>query len=565
MFRKFAFPALVMLTCGGCYPNRALIDPWSFAPHSPSRPWIPPKNVRPIELSDEPPEKLDQEEPYSLAELIDIALRNNTQTKITWAQAKSAAATYGQTQSEFLPAIGTDFYYQRARQPFFTTFIPNATSTTTATVPENPAATSVLSGTTVEDFYYSVWGPQLTVTYLIYDFGTLRATSEAARQALYNAAWTHNDAILTLLQTIMTDFYNYLYQKMLLDADKANVETANLTLEAAESGFTTGVRDVSDVLQAKTQLLQNQTTWASQQQNVETAYTTMLNDMGLPATMKLETQEMPKKLPKNDIVPPVETLIAIAMQNRPDLLASEANFRSKQQSLRAAKRQFLPKINYDFVLGKNWYNGGLEDRYNFSSTFIASMPLFRGFYYRNAIKIAEANAKAAEEQVAQSELTMIKEITTYHYNVRVAFDTLQFATAYLAAAAEQYRVALAQYKQGTNTILDVVTAQSSLVDARASQANAFQLWYTSLANLAYSTGLLSPTYLNPFHPEQIEEVVQRDVVPSQEQDTAELDESNEYEEDLAESAMSDKEFPSEISEKAKISNESNKGLSYETR
>jgi outer membrane protein len=513
LYPRIAFPVFIILICGGCYPNRAVIDPWSYAPRSPSKLWVPPKNVKPMELSDDPPDMPTQEEPYSLAELVDIALRNNVQTKITWAQARSAAATYGQSQSKFFPAISGDFYYQRARQPTFVTAgtdILSPAPAGAAVAPSNPAGTSTLGATTVQDFYYSIWGPQLSVSYLIFDFGTTRATSEAARQALYNADWTHNDAILTLLQTIMTDFYNYLYQKMLLVADEANVETANLTLDSAETGFNTGVRDVSDVLQAKTQLLQNQTTWSGQQQNVETAYTTMLSDMGLPANMRITTQDLPTDLPKNDIVPPLETLIAIAMQNRPDLLASEANLRSKQQSLLAAKRQFLPQLNYSFDLGKNYYNGGLHDQYNFSSTFTLSMPLFQGFYYRNAIKIAEANKKAAEEQVAQSELMMIKEVTTYHYNVRVAFDTLQFATAYLAAAEEQYVVALAQYKQGTNTILDVVSAQSSLVDARASQANAIQGWYTSLANLAYSTGIISPSYLTPFNTDQNEEIVKTD-------------------------------------------------------
>ncbi len=504
MFKKLAFPAIVILTCGGCYPNRAVIDPWSYAPLSPSRPWIPPNSVKPIALSDAPPEMIDSQEPYSLAELIDIALRNNPQTKITWAQARSAAATYGQSQSQFFPALSGDFYYQRARQPTFaasgagTSSGIGAPSTDISTVPSNPSATTTLGPVTVQDFYYTIWGPQLNISYLIYDFGTLRATSEAARQALYNADWTHNDAIMTLLQTIMTDYYNYLYQKMLLVADEANVQTAAMTLEAAQTGFNTGVRDVSDVLQATTQLLQNQTALASQDQNVETAYTTMLSDMGLPATMKLSTMELPTTLPKNDIVPSVETLISIGMQNRPDLLASEANFRSKQQSLRAAERQWLPQFNYNFQLGKNYYNHNLHDKYNFLSTFTVSMPLFQGFFYRNAIKIAKANKKAAEEQMVKTELEMIKEVTTYHFNVGVAFDTLNLSTAFLEAAEEQYRVALAQYKQGTNTILNVVSAQSSLIDARASQANAFQLWYTTLANLAYSTGLLSPTYLTPF-------------------------------------------------------------------
>jgi outer membrane protein TolC len=443
-----------------------------------------------MDLSDEPPDLPSQDEPYSLAELIDIALRNNQQTKITWAQARSAAATYGQSQSEFFPSFSGNFIYQRARQPSFVT--------AGSISGNNPFGTNTLNSFTVVDSYYSFWSPQLQISYLIYDFGTLRATSEASRQALYNADWTHNDAILSLLQTILTDFYNYLYQKQLLIADVANIETAQLTLDAAQVGFNTGVRDVSDVLQATTQLLQNQTTWAGQQQNVETAYTTMLNDMGLPANLSIKTQNLPTNLPENDFLPPVETLIGIAMQNRPDLLAAEANLRSKQQSLRAAKRQFLPQFNYAFDLGKNYYNGGLHDNYNFSSTFTVSMPLFQGFYYRNAIKIAEANKKAAEEQMKLTELDMIQEITSYHFNVHVAFDTLKFATAFLEAAEEQYVVALSQYKQGTNTILNVVSAQSSLVDARAQQAGAIQQWYTSLANLAYATGILSPDYTLPF-------------------------------------------------------------------
>lgn len=489
MLPRITIPISILLTCAGCYPNRAVIDPWSYAPTTPSEPWLPPKNIQAMALSEEP-EVPGQEDPYSLGELIDIALRNNQQTKITWAQARSAAANYGQSQSQFFPEVNGNFAYSRNRQPDFVT--------TGAITSTNPGNSTSLGTTSIIDIYYTYWTPQLNVSYLIYDFGTLRATSEAARQALYTADWTHNDAILTLLQTVMNDYYNYVYQKQLLIADVANIETATTTLDAAEAGFLSGVHDVSDVLQAKTQLLQNQTIWAAQQQNVENAYTQMLNDMGLPANMKLTTQNLPTSLPDKDVIPPIETLIAVANQNRPDLLAAEANLRSKQKLLLAAKRQFLPKFNYNFDIGKDYYNDGLHDVYNFSSAVSVSMPLFQGFFYRNAIKIAEANRVAAEEQMKQTELSMIQEITSYHFSVHVAFETLQFATAFLAAAEEQYDVALSQYKQGTNTILNVVSAQSSLVDARARLANSVQQWYSSLANLAYATGMLSPNQLSPF-------------------------------------------------------------------
>jgi outer membrane protein TolC len=340
----------------------------------------------------------------------------------------------------------------------------------------------------------------MSLSYLIYDFGTLRATSEASRQALYNADWTHSDAILVTLQGVMTSYYTYLYQQELLLAEEADIKTALLTLQVANVGFDAGVRDVSDVLQAKTQLLQYQTTWAAQQQNVENSYTALLTDVGLPASLRIAMQQMPKTPPRDDVTPPLETLIALSLQNRPDLLASEANYRSMTQSLRAAHRQFLPKFNYNFDIGKSYFNQGLQDKYNFTSTFSVTMPLFQGFFYRNAIKSAVANKNAAEEQMRQTQLNVIEEVTSYYTSVKVAFETLSFAQGFLAAAEEQYKVAIAEYKEGTNTILDVVSAQSSLADARAQVVNGFQQWYNSLANLAYATGLLSPTDLTPLTP-----------------------------------------------------------------
>ncbi|MBI3236756.1 MAG: TolC family protein [Chlamydiales bacterium] len=481
--------SLIALFLHGCYTSKAVLDPYSYAPRRSDHIWDPPSSVKPISLDDCPPPLPTQEEPYSLAEIVDIALQNNVQTKITWAQARSAAAQWGQSQSQFFPQFTGEFSYERARQPNFI-----------STISVDPTAP-----VSVSDVYYSVYGPQLQVSYLVYDFGTLRATTESYRQALYYADWTHNNAIQVLIQTIMNDFYGYLYQQELYTADEANVQTARLTLEVAESGLQVGVRDITDFLQAQTQLLQNQTSLSAQVQQVQIAYGQLMADMGLPANLDMKTLGLPTDLPKQDFLPPLEEMIALGLQNRPDLLALEANLRSYQQKLKATQRQFLPQVNYDFQLGKTYFNGGLHDRYNFSSTISVSMPLFAGFYYKNAIKIAKANRDAAEEQMKNSQIDVIQQITTYYSSVKVAFDTLQFALAFLEASQEQYTVSLAKYKEGTNTILDVVSAQSSLADARATKAQAIQEWFTSLANLAYSTGMVSPTYLPQPNPSPSDE------------------------------------------------------------
>ncbi len=495
-FKRLRMPGslAVILICNGCFTPKALYDPYSFAPRSSDKTWKPPSSLHPMPLTDAPPDIPTQDEPFSLAELVDIALRNNLQTKITWAQARSAAAQWGQSQSQFFPQLTTEYSFERARQPNFIPVISVNAGTIT------PATTAV----SVTDIYYSVYGPQLQMSYLVYDFGTLRATTESYRQALYNADWTHNNTVQVLIQTIMNDFYNYLYQKQLYIAYEADVETAQLTFDVANAGLKAGVRDISDYLQAQTQLLQNQTTLCAQQQNVQVTYAQMLANMGLPANIEIHTLGLPSELPKEDVLPPLDEMIAVGLQNRPDLLAAEANWRSYQQQVKAAERQMLPQINYTFDLGKSFFNGGMHDQYNFTSTIAVSMPIFAGFYYRNAVKIAKSNMKTAEEEMNNLQINVIQEVTTYYSNVKVAFDTIQFATAYLAASEEQYTVALAKYKEGTNTILDVVSAQSSLADARATQASAIQQWFTALANLAYSTGMISPTYL-PTTPTQIQE------------------------------------------------------------
>jgi outer membrane protein TolC len=53
-------------------------------------------------------------------------------------------------------------------------------------------------------------------------------------------------------------------------------------------------------------------------------------------------------------------------------------------------------------------------------------------------------------------------------------------------------VADGRYRAGVGSILDLLTAQSALADARSQEAQARSLWFLSMAQLAYATGALAP-------------------------------------------------------------------------
>ncbi|MDR2539646.1 MAG: TolC family protein [Chlamydiales bacterium] len=474
----------VLCACTGCYLNRAVIDPYSYACFTP-----PCREVNPCILKQYPAELLEKKEPYGLDELIVIALKNNPQSKAVWAKVLVSAAAYGQKQSVFFPNITGSFQVIRTRQPerkITSLITPQSTL-------QSPGIFESRRGTT--DMYFGTWGPMLSLSYLLFDFGTQKANAEAARYSLEQAQFQYDNSIQSLLKTVVTDFYTYLYQKELLQANLANVLNAELILDATEQGLHSGVRPLSDFLQAKTQLLSQKTTWASQKQELELALATLLNDIGLPSYMPLQTQELPQELPKNDLILPLETLISIGIQNRADLLSAESALRSQEQMVKMTKRQVLPQFHYQFEIGKTYFSfdGNVtHDTYNFVSTLNLSMPIFSGFYYRNAIKRAELNVVAAEEMLKSLQLNAIKEITVAHSKIHTIFETLHWAAEFLSAAEGQYKVALSGYQKGTQTVLDLLSAQISLVNARTQKAQAMQDWYLALANLSYATGLISP-------------------------------------------------------------------------
>jgi len=474
--------ALLLSIVSSCSFFPAAFSPWQEAPASPKVAW----NTRPIEKKaekkgDEIAQRIlpitlpEQEEPLSLAELIDVALQNNYATQETWAEARKSAALYGQSQQNFFPILNGSYVYDRARAI--------ALSGTSS------------AGAINSIVYQSLWGPQLALSFLVFDFGQTRATSQAALQALYNANLTHNREIETVIATVSTNYYNYLYQKKLYSSYEQDVADAKMVLESAMVKLKAGITDTSDVLQAKSQLLQSQTVMVTQKQQIQIAASDLLTNMGLPAHISLNVQQMPEDPRVFEIMSSVQELIHLALKKRSDLFAAEADLRSQQFILSAARRKMLPVVNSEFNYGRTSYSGSdikghVTDHHDFEGTLSLSWSLFNGLFDLNAIRKAESNRDYARALLKQTELQVVEDVTNAHSDVGVSREALNYAQDFLKAAQEEYRVTLAQYRSGTKDILTVVSAQTSLAKARAMQANALQSWYSSLATLAYATGII---------------------------------------------------------------------------
>jgi outer membrane protein TolC len=85
---------------------------------------------------------------------------------------------------------------------------------------------------------------------------------------------------------------------------------------------------------------------------------------------------------------------------------------------------------------------------------------------------------------------VIFEVFSSYYTLQTATRRVHTADDLLASAEQSTEVALARYKEGVGTVLDLLAAQSALADARAQRIQARLEWNVSLAQLAHDAGLL---------------------------------------------------------------------------
>jgi outer membrane protein TolC len=82
------------------------------------------------------------------------------------------------------------------------------------------------------------------------------------------------------------------------------------------------------------------------------------------------------------------------------------------------------------------------------------------------------------------------EVFSSYHALQTAARRVRTSEDLIASAEQSNEVALGRYREGVGSVLDLLSAQSALAQARAQQVLARLEWNTSLAQLAHDTGVL---------------------------------------------------------------------------
>jgi outer membrane protein len=466
---SLVFALLALAACASGPPRRVGNTP-STSP-SPAAAWNAPNEaIAPLTMVDarsaapkpiEPPARA-----LTLSDVVDLALSRSPETRASWAQTRAAAAGVGSARGRYLPSL--DF-----------AVIGGPSQVISANPARLPAERTTFT-------------PTLSLQYLLFDFGARRGSIDAAQQQLYAADLTHNAAVQNVVLSAARAYFTFQASRGLLDAAQATVQTAKANLQAADHRHEVGLATIADVLQARTAVSQAELDAQSAQGALEAARAELALAMGTEANQKFEIAPDSGTGPIREVTESVDSLIARATRERPDLAAARALVRESDAQVRIARSATRPSLTVGGTAGRSLSNINTLEGRTYAVTFGVSVPLFSGLSKQYDVVSAQETASAAGARAERARLETAAQVYASYHALRTATQRVATSAQLLESAVQSEEVARGRYAEGVGSILDVLTAQGALADARAAAVEARWTWHSSLAQLARDTGVLGP-------------------------------------------------------------------------
>jgi TolC family type I secretion outer membrane protein len=414
---------------------------------------------------------------WSLVEVIDTALCRNPQTQLAWANARAQAAQVGVNQAAYLPTINITANAARSA---------NAANT----VGSNQQLTTVQGTggglTSREQFRVT---PQVSLNYLLFDFGGRAAKLDNAKLALDAANWSHDAAIQRIMLAAIQAYYQVFATQTAVESAQAALHSSDEALKAANVRHEVGTVALADALQARTAFAQAKVNLQKAEGDARIAAGTLANALGMQAdqAVRIEAPTLGKPDPARD--EDVHRLIEQAKTLRPDLAAAESQVKAAEANVAVAKSNFMPTVSLVGNYGYN-YSSVLANTQSWSVGLQLSVPLFTGFANTYQIRGAEEQVAAQKASRDQLDQTVSLDVWRAFHQLNTARETLASSEDLLASAGQSEAVALGRYKAGAGNILDLLNAQASLANARLQNIQARYNWLTQKAVLAQAIGRL---------------------------------------------------------------------------
>jgi outer membrane protein TolC len=192
-------------------------------------------------------------------------------------------------------------------------------------------------------------------------------------------------------------------------------------------------------------------------------------------------------------LPDFDDVQAAAMKDSPDLRAAQETVRQEVFGTQAARSALLPALSFDYFFGINANQFALHNREglnNLGSVVQAqlTLPVWTWGAARSKVRQAELRLRQAKNDLALAHRQLLATLHSFYLEAQAASSQAASLRQSLDLSEESLRLALLRYQAGEAAALEVVDAQTTLVQARNSYDDGLVRYRLALAGLQTLTG-----------------------------------------------------------------------------
>jgi NodT family efflux transporter outer membrane factor (OMF) lipoprotein len=308
------------------------------------------------------------------------------------------------------------------------------------------------------------WEPDL--------WGSVRRSVEAANATAQASAATLENTRLSLQSELGIDYFQMRGLDTTAKLLTETVAAYQKALQLTQNQYKVGVAQLSDVVQAQTQLVSTQAQLVNvgvQRAQLEHAIAVLV---GKPPS---EVSIGPNPLTEASLVPPAPTGIpSELLERRPDIAAAERQVAAANAQIGVATAAYFPSLT--LAASGGYESSSLSRLFTLPNRLWSVGPDLVGNLFDGGLRSAQVEAARAVYD---------QDVANYRATVLTAFQNVEDSVAALRILEEEDKlqqdaVKLAQhaldleinrYKAGTDSYSNVITAQTTLLSNQETEVN----------------------------------------------------------------------------------------------
>lgn len=405
----------------------------------------------------------------SLAQAIELALKNNRELKTSRRNLTNQASTYRAAKAQYYPQITGTFSIEQ----------------------------TLFNNLEIEPKIANRFSTGLFNINLNMPVDLSGAIGRAVQTALINvvtAKAQYLQAAQTLVTNIYSQYYTILSSVETIRIDRAQVEQAEEQLRIAEARLKKGRIPEADVLTAKVQLDNARQTLKADEGGFEIAVATMRNTLVLPQEVEvIPTDRLtfsPEKFNYEDAFKEGE-------KNRLEMQISRLNLEAANIALKSTYDQYRPTVtltgSYGYSLSGRSPATAFEERDKgplWQLTAGVSVPLF--IFDGGIIKESKVRAMTGIEQaqanVQQARETIALEIKNQTITLENTQQRVEILKNTAKQGSESLRIADLRYRMGLSSYLEYADARNNLRSAELNLLTAIREHSLAKVNMYKALG-----------------------------------------------------------------------------